>query len=105
MQPRMFVKSSQAAWVDVSKQPAMRLEQPSEIAQRAFVSQYTFALSMSQPCLSQDRRDLAYFTQDLYMSGEIDLSDFLGRMQRLFPERVALLSHMLRAKLTRHLKF
>lgn len=106
MQPHLSVKGSKPASVVVTlKGKHDKQMDSSELAQRAFVQQYTFALSMSQPRLSPDRRDLAYFTQDLYLSGEINLSEFLGRMQRLFPERVELLSHMLRTKLQRYLRF
>lgn len=104
-QPRLSVKETQTAWVALSQKPQYKAKDASDAAQRAFVQQYTFALAMSQPRLSQDRRDLAHYTMDLYMVGELDLSQFLGRIQRLFPDRVEVLSHLLRAKLAQQLNF
>ena len=104
-QPRLSVKETKTAWVALSNSTHHTPVDASDAAQRAFVQQYTFALAMSQPRLSQDRRDLAYYTMDLYMAGELELTQFLGRIQRLFPDRVEVLSHMLRSKLSQHLKF
>ncbi len=65
----------------------------------ALVRQIHFAIVSQSPTLVGHALQHAQFNAELFEAGEIELRDYMARMDRLFPDRVRKLSAGLHAKI------